>query len=172
MRRIVAVLILALLLAIPSAHAADAVSGVVAQERIDLFLASREMLLRERQPDHMRVGLVMANLNSGSFMDVGVKAEPNLNASGTVRLVTETFYLREDNTLAGFASLKFLPFADKSPIPVYFGAGAGYVKGLKYQLFAGVEVTKNFFAEVRYMNPPGGIGGKGLVLATGFQLTY
>jgi hypothetical protein len=73
--------------------------------------------------------------------------------------------------MAGFLSLKFTPFGS-DPLAMYLGAGAGYANGFRFQAFAGVDLTQNLFAEIRYVNLPGGFGDKGLYLATGFQFTF
>jgi len=162
-----------LFLLLSASVVAQEISGEeIDQARIDLFTASQRMLAEQRRPPHMRVGMVLTNLGEGSEVDFGAKVESNLCFDGAVRLVTETIYLKEEDTLAGFLSLKLVPAMPNSLVPLYFGGGAGYINGLKYQVFAGVELTKNLYAEIRYINLPGGIADKGLYFATGFQFTY
>ena len=144
---------------------------MASQERIDLFLASRNMLMEERTPPKMKVGMVLSTLGRDSEISMGVRAEHRLGKQDRVTIVTETMYLKEEQTIAGFLSFKFLPFSADA-LAMYVGAGAGYADGFRYQAFAGVDLTKNMFAEMRYVNLPGGLGNKGLYLATGFQITF
>lgn len=163
-----AVLSLALLLASLPVLASD----IDQQARMDLFLASQWMLKEAQRPPKMRVGLIMTNLGDDPQISFGVKVESSLGEAGKLRAVTETIYLKEERTIAGFLSLKYVEsFASGVP-PLYVGAGVGYAHGFRYQVFAGIEVTKNFFAELRYINMPGGFGSKGLYVATGFQFLY
>lgn len=87
-------------------------------------------------------------------------------------LLTETIYLKQEKTVAGFLSLKYLPFGGGDPLAMYIGAGVGYAQGFRYQAFAGVDLTKYMFAEIRYASLPGGFGDSGLYLATGFQFAF
>lgn len=144
---------------------------MASQERIDLFLASRNMLREERTPPNMKVGMVLSTLGGDSEISMGVRAEHRLGKQDNMTIITETMYLNEEQTIAGFLSFKFLPFG-ADPLAMYVGAGAGYADGFRYQAFVGVDLTKNMFAEVRYVNLPGGLGDKGLYLATGFQFTF
>jgi hypothetical protein len=144
---------------------------VASQDRIDLFLASRNMLVEERAAPKMKVGMVLSTLGEDSEISMGVRVESKIGTQDNLRIVTETTYLKEEQTLAGFLSLKFLPFGP-DPVAMYVGAGAGYADGFRYQAFAGVDITQNMFAEVRYVNLPGGLGNSGLHLATGFQFTF
>lgn len=141
------------------------------QERIDLFVASQRMLAEEHLPPNMKVGMVLSTLGTNSEVSLGVRVENYLNKESTIRLLTETNYLKDEKTIAGFLSIKFVPFSDK-PHPIYVGGGIGYADGFRYQVFAGVDLTKNFFAEARYVNLPGGMADKNIYLATGFQFTY
>ena len=151
---------------------ADAPGGMgIAQDRIDLFLASQRLLEEERRPPHMKVGMVVTTLSSGSEVNVGARVETALGQQRHVSVVTETIYLKGENTLAGFVSVKVVPLPDLA-VPVYIGAGAGYADGFRYQVFAGFEFAKNFFAEARYVNMSGGIGGRGLYLASGVQFLF
>jgi hypothetical protein len=163
----VTLVLLALLLVTPSVLASDE----IAQERIDLFIASRQMLAEERATPRMKVGMVLNNLGADSEISMGVRVESKIGKQDVVRVITETTYLKEEQTLAGFVSLKLSPFGDK-PLAMYLGGGAGYADGLRFQVFAGIDLTKNLFAEVRYVNLTGGLGNKGLYLATGFQFTF
>ncbi len=165
-----ALLILALtaaMLASPSAYASEG----LAQDRIDLFLASRQMLAEERAAPKMKVGMVLSTLGEDSEISMGVRVESRIGNEDSLRVITETTYLKEEKTIAGFLSIKFLPFGAEPPA-MYLGAGAGYAKGFRYQAFLGVDLTKHFFAEVRYVNMPGGFGDSNLHLAAGFQFTY
>lgn len=155
------------LLSTPEALAND----VPSPDRIDLFLASRQMLQEEQMPPKMKVGMVLSTLGEDSEMSMGVRVESKISADGKVNIITETTYLKTEHTLAGFLSLKFLPFGS-DPLAVYLGAGAGYAHGFRYQAFAGVDITKNMFAEVRYVNMLGGLGNGNLHLATGFQFIF
>lgn len=172
MRRTIgtALLVLALTAAVlvsPSVLAYETVT----QDRIDLFLASRTMLMEERAAPRMKVGMLLSTLGESSEISMGVRVESRIGEQDKIRVITETTYLKEEQTIAGFLSLKFLPFGP-DPIAMYLGAGAGYANGFRYQAFLGVDITKHFFAEVRYVNLPGGLGDKGLHLATGFQFVY
>ncbi len=162
--------ILVILLALLLTSSALAAEGI-AKERIDLFIASRQMLMEERTPPRMKVGMALTSLGNHSEISMGVRIESRLGANEKLRVISETIYLKEEQTLGGFLSLKFIPF-DENFHAVYLGAGAGYVDGFRYQDFAGIDLTKHFFAEARYVNYPGGLGNKGLYLATGFQFTY
>lgn len=164
---LVATLLTVSLLSTPSVLATEMIS----QERIDLFIASQNMLIEERRTPKMKVGMVLSTLGSDNEISMGVRVEHKLGDQDSVKLITETSYLKEEKTIAGFLSLKFLPFGE-DPMAVYLGVGAGYADGFRYQVFAGVDVTKNMFAEVRYVNLPGGLGDKSLYLATGFQFTF
>lgn len=169
---VVVLLLLAFFLSTPQVLAKQIVNPEIEQERVDLFLASQQMLAEERMVPKMRVGMTMTNLGQDPEVSLGVKVESNLNRSGKLRIVTETIYLKDESTIAGFLSLKLVDsLIDKLP-PLYVGAGIGYAKGVKYQVFTGIEFTKNFYAEMRYINMPGGLAGKGIYLATGFQFTY
>lgn len=169
---IILLLLSVLSVAAPRAVANETPSPEIKQERMDLFVASQHMLQAERTPPNMRVGMLLTTLGDDPEVSLGVKVESNLGHDGKLRVVTETIYLKNENTLAGFLSLKFVKHLGHAMPSLYIGAGAGYAKGLRYQVFAGIEITKNFFADVRYINMPGGLGDKGLYLATGFQFTY
>ncbi|MCK9525730.1 MAG: hypothetical protein M0R49_07355 [Limnochordia bacterium] len=164
---LVAALVAAALISSPQALAQEALS----QDRIDLFLASRTMLMEERMQPKMKVGMVLSTLGASSEISMGVRVEAKVGTQDKLRVITETTYLKDEQTMAGFLSLKFLPLGP-DPIAVYIGAGAGYVNGFRYQAFAGVDITPNMFAEMRYVNLPGGLGDSGLYLATGFHFTF
>jgi len=144
---------------------------VASQERIDLFIASQNMLVEERTPPRMKVGMVLSTLGTDSEVSLGVRVESRIGNQENISVITETTYLREEQSMAGFLSLKFTPFGS-DPLAMYLGAGAGYANGFRFQAFAGVDLTQNLFAEIRYVNLPGGFGDKGLYLATGFQFTF
>lgn len=144
---------------------------VASQERIDLFTASQNMLVEERTPPRMKVGMVLSTLGTDSEVSLGVRVESRIGNQENISVITETTYLREEQSMAGFLSLKFTPFGS-DPLAMYLGAGAGYANGFRFQAFAGVDLTQNLFAEIRYVNLPGGFGDKGLYLATGFQFTF
>lgn len=162
-----AALLAVILLSAPSVFANEGLE----QERIDLFIASQRMLAEERMPPRMKVGMVLTNLGIDSEISTGVRVESRLGKQDIMRVVTETIYLKQERTLAGFLSLKASPFGEK-PLAMYLGAGAGYADGFRFQVFAGIDITKNLFAEVRYVNLEGGLGDTRLFLATGFQLTF
>ena len=143
----------------------------IEQDGIDLFLASQRLLDEERRPPHMKVGMVVTTLGTSSEVNVGARVETALGQQRYASLVTEIIYLKGENGLAGFASIKVVPLPDLA-VPVYIGAGAGYADGFRYQVFAGFEFAKNFFAEARYVNLPGGIAGRGLHLAAGVQFLF
>ena len=164
------ILLLVILLVTPSVFANEAKAEEIEQERIDLFLASRQMLAEERTPPKMKVGMVLSNLGADSEITFGMRIESGIGRQNVVRVITETTCLKQEQTLAGFLSVKFA-LCSKEPA-MYLGGGAGYADGFRYQLFAGVDLTKNFFAEARYINLEGGLANKGLYLATGFQLTF
>lgn len=169
---VVTLLLLVLLLGTPQAIAKETASSGVEQERIDLFVASQQMLNEERTPPRMRVGIVMTTLGEDPEVSLGVKAEYRLDNNDKLRVVTETIYLKDESTIAGFLSVKFVEDFGRGMFPLYVGAGVGYANGIKYQVFTGVEFTKSFYAEVRYINMPGGLADKGIYLATGFQFAY
>lgn len=158
--------LLAILLSAPWVMASE-----IEQERVDLFLASQNMLAQEKTPPRMKIGMVLNTLGTDSEVSIGARVESRLDRESKFNIITETTYLKAEQTLAGFLSFKFSPFAG-SRFNVYVGAGAGYAEGFRYQVFAGVDVTKNFFAEARYVNHPGGIANSRVHLATGFQFTY
>ncbi|NMB00799.1 MAG: hypothetical protein GX971_04670 [Firmicutes bacterium] len=168
---VITLLLLLLLLTAPSALANQSTTEEVSQERIDLFTASHRMLTQERARPKMKAGMVLTTLGDGSEVGVGVRVETDLGQELPVSILTEAVYLKNEQALAGFLSLKFAPFSNL-PYPVYFGGGAGYADGFRYQVFVGVEFNKNLFAEARYVTMPGGIGDRGLHLAAGFQFTY
>ncbi len=164
---LVAMLFTAAFLGTPLVLANEAVS----QERIDLFLASQDMLLEERRPPRMKVGMVLSTLGADSEISMGVRVEARIGNLENIKVITETIYLKEEQTIGGFLSLKFLPFGE-NPIAMYLGAGVGYANAFRYQAYAGVDLTTHMYAEVRYVNMPGGLGDKGLYLATGFQFVF
>lgn len=168
---VMAILGVIFLLASWPVMASDGSGEDVSQERIDLFVASREMLNEHRKAPNIRVGMIMTTLGEDGEVSVGFKVESNLNKKGAIRLLSEVIYLKSEETLAGFLSLKGLPF-EGIRYPIYFGAGAGYANGLKYQVLMGVEFTPNFFAEMKYVNMTGGFGDTHLHLATGMQFTF
>lgn len=167
----VSLLLLLLVLAAGSAQAVEPGAAGIEQDRMDLFVASQRLLEEAQRPPRMKVGMVLSTLGADSEVSMGVRVESALGDQAQVSVVTETIYLRAENTLAGFLSLKFVPFPHL-PVPIYIGAGADYADGFRYQAFVGVDLTKYFFAEARYINLPGGIGDRGLYLAAGFQLTF
>ena len=171
MKLSITLLVLVLLLITPSVFADEIALDGIGQERIDLFLASQQMFAEERTPPRMKVGMVLSTLGLDREISMGVRIESRIGNQQTMSVITETFYLKQEQTLAGFLSLKLSPFGDK-PFAMYLGGGAGYANGLKYQVFLGVDLTKNLFAEVRYVNLEGGLGNKGLHLASGFQFTF
>ena len=166
-----ALLVAALFTAILFSASSVFANEVASQERIDLFLASRNMLMEDRTPPKMKVGMVLSTLGSDSEISMGIRAEHRLGRQDNMKIITETIYLKQEQTIAGFLSLKFLPFGE-DPLAMYLGAGAGYADGFRYQVFVGVDLTENMFAEIRYVNLPGGFGNKGLHFATGFQFTF
>lgn len=171
MKLSVTVLLLIILLSSPSVFANEMNPEGISQERIDLFVASQRMLIEERTPPRMKVGMVLNNFGSDGEVSFGVRVESRIDQQNKVSVISETTYLKEEKTMAGFLSLKVSPFSGE-PISMYLGAGAGYADGFRYQVFAGVDLTKNMYAEVRYANLEGGLGGRGIFLATGFQFTF
>lgn len=150
--------------------AASAFASEIDQERIDLFLSSQNMLAEAKAPPRMKVGMVLSTIGN-SEVSFGVRIESRISTQHNLSVITETIHLKQDQTLAGFLSLKYAPFT-KERFDMYLGAGAGYADGFRFQAFAGIDFTKNFYAEARYINHPGGLGDKGIYLATGFQFTY
>ncbi|HHT69223.1 MAG TPA: hypothetical protein GXZ85_08220 [Firmicutes bacterium] len=165
-RHLAFALLLVILLGTPTILANE-----IDQERIDLFLSSQRLLREEQTPPKMKVGMVLSTLGTDSEVSLGARVESRIDKENKVHIITETSYLKGEQTLAGFLSLKFTPFS-RDKLAMYVGAGAGYANGFKFQVFAGVDFTKNFFAETRYVNHLGGIGNTRLHLATGVQFTY
>ena len=159
-------LLLVILLSTPLIQASE-----IDQERVDLFLASQKMLTQEKAPPRMKIGMVLSTLGTDSEVTVGARVELRLDRESTFNIITETTYLKGEQTLAGFVSFKFAPFAGNR-LDAYIGAGVGYAEGFRYQAFAGIDITKHFFAEARYVNHSGGIANSRVHLATGFQFTY
>ena len=167
---LVTVLVLVLLITAPTMAQGPGSMGI-APERLDLFVASQRMLAEERSQSTLKAGMVLTTLGEDSEISAGVRVETSLTHELPISLLTEAIYLRKEQALAGFISLKFTPFTH-IPFPVYVGGGAGYADGFRYQAFVGFELSKNIFAEARYVNMTGGIGDRGLHLAAGFQFTF
>jgi len=168
---LVPLLLLVLVFSASPVLARESGQAGVEPHRMDLFVASQRLLAEEQNPPKMKVGMVLTTLGADSEVSMGVRVETSLGQLEQVSVVTETIYLKAENTLAGFLSIKFVPLPHMA-VPVYIGAGAGYADGFRYQAFVGVDLTKNFFAEARYVNVPGGIGDRGLYLAAGFQFVF
>ncbi|MEC9490293.1 MAG: hypothetical protein UMU04_05040 [Halanaerobiales bacterium] len=154
------------------------VSGVQAQSDLDnrlaLIEASQELEAENRQklePRQHKFGVTLSNFSSeGNLMNPGFRLENQLTGGpgSALKLVSEAYYLREEDDFAGFISLAFEPH----PLG-YFGAGAEVTGRANYQVFAGINVTENIFAEVKGINSEeNGSKETEIYFGTGFMIGF
>lgn len=123
------------------------------ERRMELIEASRRLEAEQDQQINQskhRFGVALSNYSSeDSMLNPGFRMENQLAAPGgrALKLISEAYYLREQDDFAGFLSLAFEPH----PLG-YIGAGAEVTGNANYQLFAGVNLTENIFAEVKGVN--------------------
>lgn len=137
--------------------------------RLELIEASRQMMEEENGKDiyFNRIGTVFTNFGEANI-NTGLRLAPFINGweMGSLHVMGELFYLRQEDDFAGFLSL----FALKNNI--YVGGGGELTGRANYHLFAGWEVTNNIFLELRAINTEGGFRSSKLYPVTGFQLKF
>ena len=154
------------------------VSAVQAQSdlenRLALIEASQQLEAEREQeagPAKHQFGVSLSNFSSeGNMLNPGFRLENQLAAPGgrPLKLVSEAYYLREDDEFAGFMSLAFEPH----PL-AYIGAGAEVTGKANYQVFAGVNLTKNIFAEIKGVNSDqNGSDDTEIYFGTGFMIGF
>jgi len=155
-----------------------AVNPVSAQSDLDnrlaLIEASQQLVAeneKELKPRKHKFGVTLSNFSSeGNLMNPGFRLENQLTGGpgSALKLVSEAYYLREEDDFAGFISLAFEPH----PLG-YFGAGAEVTGRANYQVFAGINVTENIFAEVKGINSEeNGSKETEIYFGTGFMIGF
>lgn len=121
-------------------------------------------------PNARQVATNMAEKQEGNLLNPGFRLENQLTGTPgrALKLVSEAYYLREEDDFAGFISLAFEPH----PLG-YFGAGAEVTGRANYQVFAGINVTENIFAEVKGINSEeNGSEETEIYFGTGFMIGF
>lgn len=141
------------------------------KERIDLFLASQQMLKEQQAPARRKAALFVTNYGKGVEFNLGVRAEANVDRGSQVWLFAEGVYLKEENEVDGFVGLKLLPLRNL-PRPLYIGLGIGLKEESRFQLVGGLELTDSFFVEMKYVNKEVSFSAEDVYVVVGFQLPY
>ncbi|TDO91274.1 hypothetical protein DFR79_10922 [Halanaerobium saccharolyticum] len=142
--------------------------------RLALIEASQQLEAenaKELGPRKHKFGVTLSNFSSeGNLLNPGFRLENQLTGTRGrgLKLISEAYYLREEDDFAGFISLAFEPH----PLG-YFGAGAEVTGRANYQVFAGVNITENIFAEVKGINPEeNGSEETEIYFGTGFMIGF
>lgn len=144
--------------------------GYTEAEREALFWASHQFAQEKSALPRRVVGLFTTTVGTdgGAPVNWGGKVEAAL--TNRIWVSVEAMYLADDG-VDGFASVKLYP-GDRRTVPVYLGFGTGLGKAFDYQLFAGVELVKRFYVEVKYVNTGGTFKEGTPYLAAGFTLSF
>lgn len=144
------------------------------ESRMELIEASQQLeaeRAKEARPAKHQVGVSLSNFSSeGNMLNPGFRLENQLAAPGgrPLKLVSEAYYLREEDEFVGFMSLAFEPH----PLG-YIGAGAEVTGKANYQVFAGVNLTDNIFAEIKGVNSDqNGSDDVEIYFGTGFMIGF
>jgi hypothetical protein len=144
------------------------------ENRLALIEASQQLEAekeREVSPRKHKFGVTLSNFSSeGNLLNPGFRMENQLTEveGRSLKLVSEAYYLREEDDFAGFISLAFEPH----PLG-YIGAGAEVTGRANYQVFAGVNITENIFAEVKGINSEeNGSEETEIYFGTGFMIGF
>lgn len=142
------------------------------EARMELIEASQNLQQRREQnsasSQRFRFGVSLSNFGSADTMvNPGLRLENKLTDSGRLKLISELYYLREDEELASFLSLAVKPASFG-----YLGLGAELSGRANYQLFAGLNLTDNIFVELKGVNDDSDLEDTELYFATGFMIGF
>lgn len=144
------------------------------ESRLELIEASKKLEAENSQglnKSKHKFGVTLSNFTStDNMLNPGFRLENQLAAPGgrPIKLVSEAYYLREEDDFAGFMSLAFEPH----PL-AYLGLGAEVTGRANYQAFAGVNLTQNIFAEVKAVNSENnGSDDTEIYFGTGFMIGF
>jgi hypothetical protein len=142
------------------------------ESRLELIEASKQLQQNQQQEENAyqkhRFGVTLSNFGSADTMvNPGLRLENQLTDTGSIKLISELYYLREDEDLAGFASLAFSPLTFG-----YLGLGAEVSGKADYQIFAGINLTDNIYVELKGVNDDSNFEDSDLYFATGFMIGF
>lgn len=137
--------------------------------RDELFWASHRLAQEKSALPTRQIGLFTTTMGTDGSTPVNWGGKLEAALADGIWVTLEAVYLGEDE-IDGFASLKIYP--DRSAVPLYAGVGAGLKDGFGYQVFAGVELLKRFYVEVKYAGTDGNFHDGTPSLAAGFILSF
>lgn len=138
-------------------------------QREELFWASRGMAEERASLPQRHVALFTTTYDGdGNPVNLGAKLEMAMSEGWWFSV--EAIQLKEDG-IGGFISVKVYPF-DRLRHPLYLGAGAALKQSVDYQMYAGVEIFKNMYAEVKYMTADGSFVAGNPYVALGFTMPF
>jgi len=135
-------------------------SEQIEKEQLALIQASQKLAEEEKkqqQPEEKRFAIYAIGLDP-EYEKVNLGGRFELSLLPNIRLGLECFQFQREESLVGFFSLIFSPF--HKGISPYIGGGEEITGGIKtddgklkrYQVFAGVELGRDFFVEVKYVS--------------------
>ena len=144
------------------------------ESRLELIEASQQLQQNQNQQQEgiayqrHRFGVTLSNFGSEATMvNPGLRLENQLTDTGSIRAISELYYLREEEDLAAFISLAFKPASFG-----YLGLGAELSGKADYQIFAGINLTENIYLELKGVNEDGSFKDSELYFATGFMIGF
>ncbi|MFN2341534.1 MAG: hypothetical protein ABR547_09735 [Halanaerobium sp.] len=142
------------------------------ESRLELIEASQQLQQNQQQEENAyqrhRFGVTLSNFGSADTMvNPGLRIENQLTDTGSIKAISELYYLREEEDLAAFISLAFSPASFG-----YLGLGAELSGKADYQIFAGLNLTENIYLELKGVNEDGSFEDSELYFATGFMIGF
>lgn len=154
--------------------------GQAEKEQLELIQASKEMAEEEIALPQKRFVLYAVGLDPEyEKVNLGGRLELNLLPT-TLRIGLEVVELERGKPVVGFFSLMLALF--HRTISPYIGIGVEIGPGVetdegnrnkRYQVFAGVEISDNFFLEVKYVNEKEiNTGTADIYSVVGFKISF
>ena len=148
------------------------------EKRMELIKASKKLEEKKKETPSTEYVMFLTDYGTGSGeSNLGVKLEirypqkdfKNVNSSKW-KYVIEGIYIKDESTAVGFISLQRM-FTNLKFNP-YFGGGLELTGRAKYQLFTGLNLTRNFFIETKYINEEGSFTDSKFYSVAGYQIDF
>ncbi|MFW6410244.1 MAG: hypothetical protein ACOCZR_04290 [Halanaerobiales bacterium] len=149
------------------------------EERMELIKASKQLVKEQKAETapSSQVALFLTDFGTGTKeVNLGLKIEKVLSKDITelkksdLCYVLEGIHLKGEDDTAAFFSLKNILW--KETISPYYGSGLELTKRANYQLFTGVNITRHFYLETKFINTKGEFEDSEFYSAAGFQLNF
>lgn len=152
------------------------------EERIELILASQNMSAEKKKEESPTGGISLYVTNyhtadteyklGGKYEQLlfGSNSDQRLNNMSFSYVVDGIYLEGESTSLALFLSLK-ATLNNRSFSP-YLGAGAELMGVADYQGFVGLNINKNFFIEIKFINDKDELDSGEFYSATGFKIDF